>query len=59
MQQPPIDATTIMYVAEALMIANGVRFLAEGKAWLGGLSVLMGVVLIVQRIIRNRKRPKP
>lgn len=53
---PPRDATRTIYAAGAILTLNGLMFLAKGNIPLGLASVVIGLVLIVQRIRRNRKR---
>ena len=52
----PKDASGTIYAAGALLLLNGLMFLAKGKTALGAASAVIGFVLIVQRMIRNRKR---
>jgi hypothetical protein len=51
------DATGTIYAAGAVLIVNGPIQLNLGHTALGWLSIGMGVLLIVQRFLRNRKRP--
>ena len=55
---PNRDATNIAYTAGALLILNGLRLLANGHTALGVASVVVGSVLIVQRLLLNRKRKR-
>ena len=50
------DATGIIYTAGAILILNGPMQIVLGHMALGLLSIGMGILLTVQRILRNRKR---
>lgn len=55
---PNRDATNIIYAAGALLILNGLMQLAKGNTALGVASVILGPLLIIQRVLLNRKRKR-
>jgi len=48
-------ATSVIYVGGALIGINGLIMLSKGKTGLGIALVAIAVVLVVQRLIRNRR----
>lgn len=52
------DATGIIYAAGAVLILNGPMQLTLGHTLLGLLSIGVGLLLIVQRVLRNKGRPR-
>jgi hypothetical protein len=53
---PKRDATNTIYAAGALLAVNGLMQLAKGNTTLGIASLILGPVLIIQRVLLVRKR---
>jgi len=56
---PQRDATNTIFAAGAMLALVGLMQLAKGDTVLGIAGLLLGPALIVQRLIRNRRRPNP
>jgi len=55
---PQTDATRTIYLAGVMVILVGLMQLAKGNLPLGIGGLILGPALIVQRLLRNRKRPR-
>lgn len=55
---PQRDASSIAHVAGALVTMTGLQQLTMGNTGVGIAALILGPVIIVQRILRNRKRDR-
>lgn len=55
---PRTNATNIIYAAGGLLILNGPMQFMIGHTLLAVASPILGMILIIQRYLRNRRPPR-